>query len=89
MVPPDVFASDLDKPSVDYRRLEREGDRPPKPTLGSDPPKGTDPPSTPESEVMGVERLDHDDKPDWRIPYLERLVQGVLPSDQIRARWLA
>jgi hypothetical protein len=65
MVPPDVFASDLDKPSIDYGRLEREGDRPPEPTLGSDPPKGTDPPSTPEPEVMGVERLDHDDQPDW------------------------
>jgi hypothetical protein len=87
-VPPDIFASDLDKASIDYGKLERKGDRPPEPTLGSDPPERTDPPSTPEPEVMCVERLDHDNEPDWRIPYLERLVQGVLPSDQTWARWL-
>jgi ribonuclease HI len=88
VVPPDVFTSDLDKPSVDYGKLEQEGDRSPEPTLGSDPPEGTDPPSTPRPEVMDVERLDHDDEPDWQIPYLERLVQGVLPSDQTQAQWL-
>jgi hypothetical protein len=38
---------------------------------------------------MDVERLDHDDEPDWRIPYLERLVQEVLPLDQTQARRLA
>jgi hypothetical protein len=43
-VPLDIFASDLHKPSVDYGKLEREGDQPPEPTLGSDPPEGTDPP---------------------------------------------
>jgi hypothetical protein len=48
-------------------------------------------PSTPEPEVMDIneERLDHDDGPDWHIPYLARLVQGVLPLDQMQARWLA
>jgi hypothetical protein len=35
------------------------------------------------------EQLDHDDEPDWRIPYLARLVQGVLPPDQTQARRLA
>jgi hypothetical protein len=81
MVPPDVFISDLYKPSVNYGKPEQEDDQPPKPTWASDPPKGLDPPSIPEPEVMDVERLDHVDEPDWRIPYLECLVQEVLPLD--------
>jgi hypothetical protein len=90
-VPPDVFASDLYKPSVDYRKPGQEGDQPPEPTLGSDSPEGSDPPSTPEPEVINVdeERLDRNDKPDWHIPYLACLVQGVLPLDQMQARRLA
>jgi hypothetical protein len=89
--PPDVFASDLHKPSVDYGKLGQEGNQPLEPTLESDPPEGSNPPSTPEPEVMDIneERLDHDDGPDWHIPYLARLVQGVLPLDQMQARWLA
>jgi hypothetical protein len=35
------------------------------------------------------ERLDHDDKPDWRIPYLACLAYGVLPLDQMQAQRLA
>jgi hypothetical protein len=65
MVPPDILASDLHKPSIDYGKLEREGDQLPKPTMGSDPPEGADPPLTPEPKVMGVERLNHDDELDW------------------------
>jgi hypothetical protein len=34
-----------------------------------------------EPEVMEIdEQLDHDHEPDWRILYLARLVQGVLPQ---------
>jgi hypothetical protein len=91
MVPPDIFASDLYKPSVAYGKPGQEGDQPPEPTLGSDPPEGSNPPSTPEPEVMDIdeERLNHDDEPDWWIPYLARLIQGVLPPDQTQARRLA
>jgi hypothetical protein len=83
VVPPDVFASDPYKPSVNYRKPGQEDNQQPKPILGSDPPKGPNPPSTPEPKVMDIdgERLDHDDEPDWWIPYLERLIQGVLPLD--------
>jgi hypothetical protein len=90
-VPPDVFASDLYKPSVDYGKPEQEGDQLPEPTLGSDPPGEPASPSTTEPEVMDIdeERLDNDDEPDWRIPYIECLIQGVLPPDQTQARWLA
>jgi hypothetical protein len=65
VVPSDVFTTDLYMPSIDFGKLEQEGDRSPEPTLGSDPPKGIDSPSTPELEVMGVERLNRDDEPDW------------------------
>jgi hypothetical protein len=27
-------------------------------------------------------------KPDWRIPYLDCLIQGELPSDKTEARWI-
>jgi hypothetical protein len=43
-IPPDVFASDLYKPSVDYGKPKREDNQPPEPRLGSDPPEGPNPP---------------------------------------------
>jgi hypothetical protein len=88
-VPLGIFASDLYKPSVHYGKPGQEDDQPPEPTLGLDPLEGSNSPSTPKPEVMDIdeERLDHDDKPDWRIPYLARLIRGVLPSDQMLARW--
>jgi ribonuclease HI len=49
-VPPDIFTSDLHKPSVDYEKLgQEEGKQPPEPTLGLDPPKGSDPRRCPSS----------------------------------------
>ncbi|XP_021321668.1 uncharacterized protein LOC110437520 [Sorghum bicolor] len=75
MVPPDVFVSDLYKPSVDYRD---DG--------GSDPPPvnpGLDLESTvaPEIEAMDIESEPPapDDLLDWRYPLLQRLVDGTLP----------
>jgi hypothetical protein len=44
MIPPDVFASDLYKPSVNYGTPKREGNQLPEPRLGSDPPEGPNPP---------------------------------------------
>jgi hypothetical protein len=75
-VPLDIFASDLHKPSIDYGKLGQEGNQLPEPTLESDPPKGSNPPSTLEAKVMDIneERLDHDDGPEWRISYLACLV---------------
>jgi hypothetical protein len=91
MVPPDVFASNLYKPFVDYGKPGQEGNQPPEPTLGSDPPEGSNPSSTPEPKVMNIheERLDHDNKQDWQIPYLACVILGVLPLDQTQARRLA
>jgi hypothetical protein len=54
----------------------QEGDQPLEATLESDPPEGSNPPSTPKPKVIDIneERLNHDDELDWRIPYLARLV---------------
>ena len=84
-VPPDVFVSDLYKPSVDYKD---DG--------GSDPPPvnpGLDPESTAalELEAMDIESEPPapDNLPDWRYPLLQRLVDDTLPIDQAEARRVA
>jgi ribonuclease HI len=48
---PDVFANDLYKPSVNYEKPGQEGDQLPEPTLGSNPPEGSNLPSTSEPKV--------------------------------------
>jgi hypothetical protein len=64
-IPPDVFANDLHKPSIDYEKPEQKGNQPPEPTLALDPPERSNPPSTPKPEVMEIdEQLKHDDEPD-------------------------
>jgi hypothetical protein len=47
MVPPDVFARDLYKPSIDYGKPGQEGNQLPEPTLGLDPPEVSNPPRPP------------------------------------------
>jgi len=84
-VPPDVFVSDLYKPSVDYKD---DG--------GPDQPPGDSSPDTKVSTAQEQEAMDieseppaPDDSPDWRYPLLQRLVDGTLPSDQAEARRVA
>jgi len=85
MVPPDVFISDLYKPSVDYKD---DG--------GSDQPPGDSGPDPELSTIQEQEAMDivseppaPDDSPDWRYPLLQRLVDDTLPSDQAEARRVA
>jgi ribonuclease HI len=84
MVPPDVFAKDLQQPSID---LGSEG-RVDGPSL--------DPPPVPEAPSTGAKAMQvegstppSDPEPDWRIPYLDRLIRGDLPSDKTEARRIA
>jgi hypothetical protein len=83
-VPPDVFTKDLHQPSVNVRADEGVD--------GSslDPPPKAEAPST-GAEAMQVEGSTPptNPKPDWRIPYLDHLTQGDLPSDKIEARRIA
>ncbi|XP_021305474.1 uncharacterized protein LOC110431101 [Sorghum bicolor] len=84
-VPPDVFVSDLYKPSVDYKD-DGGSDQPPS---GS----GIDPKVSMahEQEAMDIEPEPPapDDTPDWRYPLLQCLVDGTFPSDQAEARRVA
>jgi len=84
-VPPDVFVSDLYKPSVDYKDDEGS-DKPP-----SEPGPDPNDPAVQEQETMDIEPEPPapDDSPDWRYPLLQRLVDGTLPPDQAEARHVA
>jgi hypothetical protein len=80
-VPPDVFARDLHQPSND---LGPDGGVD-GPSLG--PPPKAEAPST-RAEAMQVEGSTppSDPEPDWRIPYLDHLIRGDLPSNKIEDR---
>jgi hypothetical protein len=83
-IPPDIFMRDLHQPSVDVRSDGGVDG----PTL--DPPPEAEAPST-GAEAMQVEGSTppSDPEPDWRIPYLDHLIRGDLPSDKIEARRIA
>jgi ribonuclease HI len=69
MVPPDVFAKDLQQPSVDLGPDGGVGG------TSLDPPPEAEAPST-GAEAMQVEGLTppSDLEPDWRVPYLDYLI---------------
>ncbi|XP_066341728.1 uncharacterized protein [Miscanthus floridulus] len=87
--PPNVFAKDLHKPSIDCASVVEEG-----PAV--EPPAGLGAPSIAETlsdepKVMEVntEPPEANQGMDWRVPFLDCLVQGELPADRTEARWLA
>ena len=84
-VPPDVFSSDLYKPSVDYKG---DGGSDELPNGPSSDPRGS---VAPEQEAMDIEPEPptSDNSPDWCYPLLQRLVDGTLPLDQAEARRVA
>jgi hypothetical protein len=79
MVPPDVFSRDLHEPSVDLRAIEGVDG------LSLDPPPEAEAPST-GADVMQTEGSTPlaDLEPDWRVPYLDCLIEGS--SLRIRPR---
>jgi hypothetical protein len=80
-VPPDVFARDLHQPSVNIR-ADGGVDGP-----SLDPPPEVKAPST-RAETMQEEGSTPPAnlELDWRVPYLDHLTRGDLPSDKIEAR---
>jgi ribonuclease HI len=76
----DIFTKDLQQPSVDLGS-DRGVDGP---SLA--PPPMAEAPST-GAEAMQVEGLTppSDPEPDWRVPYLDHLIRGDLPSDRTEA----
>ena len=81
-VPSDVFVSDLHKPSIDYKEDWGSGRSPHDPTSSSEAFVA------PEIEAMDIEPEGPapDDQSDWRFLFLQRFVDGTLPSDQAKAR---
>jgi hypothetical protein len=84
MVSPDVFAKDLQQPSVDLG-----------PDGGVD---GTslNPPPEAEAPSTGAEAMQVEDstppsdlEPDWRVLYLDYLIRGDLPSGKTEAQRIA
>jgi hypothetical protein len=78
-----IFANDLYKPLDTYLGSMQDGSKLPTPALGAG--------STPaplDPEVMQIEddpATGPDPLSDWRIPYLECLVHGALPTNKIGA----
>ena len=88
-VPPNIFARDLHKPSIDYASVAEEGP-PTEPTAGLKAPSTAETPSA-EPEVMEVDMKppEANQGTNWRVPFLDCLIRGELPTDRIKARWLA
>jgi ribonuclease HI len=81
MVPPNVFSRDIYQPSVKL-------DDAPEPDETSAQPEV---PSTAEGEALRVEGEQNGvtPNPNWQTPYLEYLLRGELPLDQVEARRVA
>jgi len=88
-VPPNIFARDLHKPSVDYASATQEGP-PAEPPTGPEAPSVTKTPlAEPEAMEIDAEPPEADEGADWRVPLLDRLIRGVLPADRTEAQRLA
>ena len=88
-VPPNIFARDLHKPSVDYASAAQEGP-PVKPTTGPEAPSVTKTPAA-EPEAMEVDAGSPEANrgADWWVPLLDHLTRGVLLTDRTEAQRLA
>ena len=85
LVPPNVFARDLHKPSIDYTLVTEEGP-PVEPTMGLDAPSAAETLLTkPEVMEVNTEPPQTDQDIDWQIPFLDWLDRGELPSDRTEA----
>ena len=72
--PPNIFARDLHKPSIDYASAVEEGP-PVEPTAGPEAPSVTKTPAAePEAMEINVEPPKADQGMDWRVPFLDCLV---------------
>ena len=93
-IPPNIFAREIAKPSVDFKDPAEPG------SSNAEPPGGN--PSADEAEPMDTgfetssmdeaEAMEIDEAPlsqDWRDQYLDWINRGVLPSDRAQARCIA
>jgi hypothetical protein len=84
-VPTGVFANNLYKPSSTYQESAQDDSEPPASGANSTP-------APADPEVIQIEEDPYtgpDPLLDWRIPYLDCLVRGVLPTDKTEVQRLA
>jgi len=93
-VPPNIFAHDITKPSVDFKDPRESGPSTAEPSFGNPSAGETEPmeietetPSVEEGEAMQIGEASP--LQDWRDQYLSWINQGVLPSDRAQARCVA
>ena len=97
-IPPNVFARDLAKPSVDFKDPAEAVGAAPGPSGAATTEPSAEDPSTEEPEAMDTdfetssmdvaEAMEIDEAPpprDWRTQYLDWMIRGVLPSDRALA----
>ena len=101
-VPPNVFARDLTKPSVDFKNHAEAIRAAPKLSGAATTEPSAKDPSTEEFEALDTdietssvdeaEAMEIDEVPpsrDWHTQYLDWMIRGVLPLDRAQARRIA
>ena len=93
-VPPNIFARDIAKPSVDFKDPGEAGPSTAEPSDGNPSVDEAEPmeteaetSSTDEGEAMQIDEAPFSQ--DWREQYLDWINRGVLPSDRAEARRVA
>ena len=93
-VPPNIFARDIIKPSVEFKDPVEPGPSTAVPSGGNSPVDEVEPmdigfgtSSADEAKAMEIDEAPTSQ--DWRIQYLDWMIRGVLPSNCAHARCLA
>src|SRR6185312_2906333 len=93
-IPPNIFARDVAKPSVDFKDPTEPGPSNARPPGGNPSANEAEPMDTDfeTSSMDDAEAMEIDDAPslqDWRTLYLDWMIRGILPLDRAQARRLA
>ena len=90
-IPPNIFARDITKPSVEFKDPVEPGPSNAGPSGGNSPagefkPMNIDFETTSADEAEAMEVDEAPTSQDWRVQYLDWMIRGVLPSNRAQAR---